>query len=752
MTKNKLKRLDPKQLERIERVCLEAGEEVVKVGDIFHNGNRGDGSFIRVSSIVGVERFNSKAWRKAGEPRNKKQFNYIVDVVSYGQDEDWDCTKFGDHYGSVDLDDFIKIYGKYRVKNNDMQALFKEALEVIDGKKSIKEYEDNREVEGSQSLIHASSSKHLSILKDDMSLKKRHVEMIRRAIGYEMEKRKAELEKLKDSLGLVVADFQKKVKKLERIITTIELYLGINEDIIQIQEGETASKEEPITIRQEVLCMDEEVGDPEDDGLDCKNSEDFDDWRRQYSTFYKKYNYEMMIPEEKGVVVFRVRREEKEYSDNPWINAQMNIPNMKTYILIRNGKNLYRIFAELNIWPTLFPHRVELQELKDKWDEISVEGKGKMIVSEGEDQYKQTDEILENIDNKLFAYKRQILILQGLMDRTPVFHPLPDDRINIMKDETIEKGYVRLVYDDELMLPDERAPFWQWIEDLNKEITEGSRVLYIDSISSDGPDLNERLDGRFYRRNYSSVSGPDTAVYTVTNRKEPDKRDRSVFLNDPKEVSKYPKEDQVAIRRGIKKIKDWESNFSRGWKLKFPCTVFLMDEDKKEIEENYIRIDSFIYYNPGDTIYNWWDRDFEPHERKNRLSFKIVPTEDKNLLNYDGLKLDDVEYYLNSRVNRRILSRGFDNPIDRNQKTYKRSDYLRMMPILYNVKKMILKEQAREKEFIRLVLDRYSAQGVKEQEVLEAIEWWKLKNKWKRALDKDDTKAFRMIKGRLNVK
>jgi len=36
--------------------------------------------------------------------------------------------------------------------------------------------------------------------------------------------------------------------------------------------------------------------------------------------------------------------------------------------------------------------------------------------------------------------------------------------------------------------------------------------------------------------------------------------------------------------------------------------------------------------------------------------------------------------------------------------------------------------------------------------VWEAVIWWKTKNKWKRALDKDNEKALRMIVNRLKNK
>ena len=69
--------------------------------------------------------------------------------------------------------------------------------------------------------------------------------------------------------------YRKMIKRVMKVIGQIELYLGINEDIIQIQEGETSDA--PITLRQQLLYMDEEYGSTLNDGLDFKNIEEFKD-------------------------------------------------------------------------------------------------------------------------------------------------------------------------------------------------------------------------------------------------------------------------------------------------------------------------------------------------------------------------------------------------------------------------------------------------------------------------------------------
>ena len=49
-------------------------------------------------------------------------------------------------------------------------------------------------------------------------------------------------------------------------------YLGIEEELFQLQAGQTADENEPLTLRQKVLFMDEEVGILDDQGLDWTKS------------------------------------------------------------------------------------------------------------------------------------------------------------------------------------------------------------------------------------------------------------------------------------------------------------------------------------------------------------------------------------------------------------------------------------------------------------------------------------------------
>lgn len=155
-------------------------------------------------------------------------------------------------------------------------------------------------------------------------------------------------------------------------------------------------------------------------------------------------------------------------------------------------------------------------------------------------------------------------------------------------------------------------------------------------------------------------------------------------------------------------------------------------------------------YHAGGEVWGGWGKGV--NERKNKTRF-IIKKYDSCILNYDQISLEDIEFYLSSRVDR--------------------PNYLSMMPVLETLKERRLKELESEKAFARLVTDRYleierskyfyfghepkfKSETLSEEEITkrvwESIEWWKFKNQWKRPIQKDDELALRMIEKRINSK
>jgi hypothetical protein len=114
---------------------------------------------------------------------------------------------------------------------------------------------------------------------------------------------------------------------------------------------------------------------------------------------------------------------------------------------------------------------------------------------------------------------------------------------------------------------------------------------------------------------------------------------------------------------------------------------------------------------------------------KRRASCLVLP-EDDFILNIDSAEIEDMEYYLKSRVHRH--------------------EYWRMVPHMQRAILLKKKEKKEEKPFRLLLMGQIAKEhGVSvseaEEIVDELIHWWKFKNFEHRALKKDDAKALRMI-------
>lgn len=267
-------------------------------------------------------------------------------------------------------------------------------------------------------------------------------------------------------------------------IWRIELYAGSEEVVVQLREGNNSPEGVPLQIRQGLLYMDEEyaitewnkTGDV--DQFDYENVEDFDNW-----LLADERNLNSVIPEEKGMVAIRIRRHDKEYGEPKDIsealrNAQKNEWNRNTYFLIRNGGNLYRIWADIVIWPRLFPRATELEEIGSK----TYFGK-------------DSDEVVKDQFEHYFS---GLLVLQGLIDRSAILQPMPEG-VDVLRGVGME-GNVELIRDDEVnQLPEDiDIPDWHtYKESLSEAVQVGSRVLVMADFEPLHPDSGYK--SRFLR-------------------------------------------------------------------------------------------------------------------------------------------------------------------------------------------------------------------------------------------------------------
>lgn len=676
------------ELYRHELSDIKAGDKIIDK----------DGYIHEVENIYTEER-NDWSDENGERLKKPKKYDEVQIAVGYWQTDEESGKKEFYRYGSFTMEEFKRKYIKL---HKPADQLKQEAIESLTKSEVVDE--ESQSISSETALVHAGSKEHLVALKDSLQQKRDMMEVKIRMLNRVLRQKK-------DELDIILKDFEKKVETIRKVIYTIELYLGINEEVMLLQDGDRAPATDPICFRQEILFMDEEVGDPEHDGIDFKRIDDFDNW------LIKNKNYKRIMPETKGVVVIRVRRKDKEYH-NPFLNFIWNEQNRMTYILIRNGDRICRIWADIQIHPRLFPKRNEMQEYMDK-----IEGKKEEVRYIGMSAKEQAE-------RRVFRYKQQMIMLQGMIDRTELFHPLPAPDIKIGSQESMDKNYIRFIYDDELKLPSNRMFFRDWQKMVNAGIKEGSRIILSSRFGRSGYDSKKEYEDRYVART-STYKLPPSGVYLV----EKLTRVENTF------VQEWMNEEEFKKMKGYSSDAwehAWENDYEWVHGKDYENKKLLVnkkDKDGSSLREDRPVDRLVIKYNPKDTLYGGWG-EYDPHERKNRISFIIEP-DDEFLLNFDEVSMDDVEFYLDNRLDRRT--------------------YLWMMPCLYAIKKHRIAEIEFEKNFVKMMVGQLykQAQKVKvssndlEKLIWNSISWWKLKNKWKRGIDKDDAKALRMIKSRI---
>lgn len=690
--------------ENITIALTKLGLDDFRIGDIFISVESHSCSVYRVCDVGFFNEYNESTL-----------------MVKYQESIDWECTEWG-KIKQTDADNFRSYYGRFKLDRNITFATARqEALDLIDGKIDISIYEDSTSdnISSETALISKHAKQGLQAVQQHLEQKKAKAELIKVMVSYEMERKRRELDKVRDKLSGVLTVFKKKIEQIMKVICTIELYLGINEEIFQIQDGEKASADEPIQFRQMVLYMDEEIGHWKNGGLDFKNIDWFDKWLIE-KDINGKLNYENLLPEKKGVVVFRPRRTSKDYGDSDRF-GEKNAMNRQTYLLIRNGDCLYRIYTEnIVIYPRLFPRKSEFSELlqqiageyqptNERWYESDIK------------------KAQESAENSVFEYRKRAILMQGLIDRSEVFLPLSKPVSMFKMDEC--DGMINFIYDDELTLPSGRLSFKDWQRSINEEITEGSRVICSGQFSS-----RSDYDDRIYYHTNSSPATPKEGIYQVEKYKT--KRRFELCETQLEVAKKYWEENGLKYEIKNKELTGYSKGYD-GWRHpEFPIKPITQNEGRYYVEAEYL--DLTIKHNPKDTVYGSWG-DWDMKERTNRIRFKIYKS-DEQILNYDQISLDDIDFYLTNRTDR--------------------PNYLSMIPLLQSMKKRRLEEIEKEKFFFEFVFGRnlsmtdsgkISSAEVMNR-ILECLDWWKFKNKWKRPIDKDDTLALRMIEKRIKSK
>lgn len=268
-----------------------------------------------------------------------------------------------------------------------------------------------------------------------------------------------------------IKEFKAVVAEMEKVVWTINLYLGRDEKLHQIKFGHPAPPETPITIRQKVLWMAEECAlHAESGGIDYRSIAQFNDWLTEDPA-----HLDQVFPEQKGIVVCKPTKIGSKSKNEAW-RSHENRKNKETYFLMRNGENLYWLTTDLKVGKHLFPKQDEFVEYFES--EILNESTGeyeRKVLVPGSAEYNSS---MNSADKHVRHYMEIVLFIQGIIHRTHVFEPfpIPKESVNVL-DRNSSEEYFRYVLDDEKIITDGHIGFKEWLKNVNSELAVGHRII-----------------------------------------------------------------------------------------------------------------------------------------------------------------------------------------------------------------------------------------------------------------------------------
>lgn len=277
-------------------------------------------------------------------------------------------------------------------------------------------------------------------------------------------------------------DVRAKIEKLYRGIASLDLYVGKDVDVVEIRRGESAPPEEPLTVKQSKLYMDEEISvwADVDENFDFHNVDIFLKKLAESKTLA-----DQLFPTQRSLICMAVRRENKDYgTTDPWAAARMNERNKAVFLLVRDGENIFQVWSPVESHlraGRLFPTRREIDEIFEEqgfWN-FKTDSRETEQINFMDTRY--TDKLSEH-EMVALHYKRFLILMAGLDHRLDLFgrfYPEPKG-MNFVSQRFVQK-YMVMLSDEATDAPqltgDVLPDFSEWITSRNEYLRSGSRVM-----------------------------------------------------------------------------------------------------------------------------------------------------------------------------------------------------------------------------------------------------------------------------------
>jgi hypothetical protein len=288
--------------------------------------------------------------------------------------------------------------------------------------------------------------------------------------------------------------------KIDDRIFNIQLYSGLVEEVTCIAEGDPAAIDEKLRVMQRRLYIDEEcLLAYETGGITIEEIEEFDAW------ISKTANRERILPFPRCMVSMQVRRKEKDRPvfsmGDAFVNVRLAQADKTTYLLIRNGEQLFRLECQMDFGELMFPDKAvydpsepvmvrmfagrpkefiarrefealvaEEQERKQQYEQWFIDN------PQGErsdfswrhenpipsfssfnqrewnlldDDFLYFDECMKVYQDEIKEYNRLALLIQGLYDRSAAL--VPHHPVQLWKSDSFSQN-IEFVYDSSMAL------------------------------------------------------------------------------------------------------------------------------------------------------------------------------------------------------------------------------------------------------------------------------------------------------------
>ena len=284
---------------------------------------------------------------------------------------------------------------------------------------------------------------------------------------------------------------------VRRRVATFDAYRGEDVQVAHHIEGKGADPDEPLVLYQRILHLDEETAAHHA----AKGGVDFNVFNKRGAVraLYEEDPtlIDRLVPAQRGVALVRLRRHGKEYVDpsKPFAdvtNAMLNEANKERWLVIRDGENVYHVHSEdlLYVQGNLFPSAAEMDGLMSDMNGNRI-GQHDVALPRAKRRH----------DAVALAYRRILLLLQGLHDREGVFGEFAGlDRDgtpgNWGRDDAFMSERVKFVHDAEHGFEPFLPAFEKWVGTVaNRYIPKGATVVL------DTTWLREERDGYFMDAN-----------------------------------------------------------------------------------------------------------------------------------------------------------------------------------------------------------------------------------------------------------